>query len=298
MNAVMTLDQLRIFVAVAECEHVTRASKALNLTQSAVSATISTLEQRHGVHLFHRVGRGIELTDTGRAFIVEARAVLARAEEAQRMLDDAAGLEQGRLSLVASQTIAGYWLPPVVACFKARYPGIVIDLSIGNSAQAADWVRDGTAELGFVESPLDDPALARWQVGEDRLVLIGTSPPAAPDATALRSMPWLLREEGSGTRAALEAALRDRGVAMDELNVVLKLPSNEALLSAAASGAGVTVLSTLVAGPLIAAGVIVAASFDIPPRPFFGLRHKERYRSKAADALVQLIESSASLSIR
>ena len=85
---------------------------------------------------------------------------------------------------------------------------------------------------------------------------------------------------------------------MDELNVVLKLPSNEALLSAAASGAGVTVLSTLVAGPLIAAGVIVAASFDIPPRPFFGLRHKERYRSKAADALVQLIESSASLSIR
>ena len=286
----MTLEQLRIFVAVAEREHVTRAAKALNLTQSAVSATISTLEARHGVHLFHRVGRGIELTDTGRAFAVEARAVLARADEAQRMLDDAAGLDRGRLSLVASQTIAGYWLPPVLARFKARYPGIAIDLAIGNSMQTADRVRDGTAELGFIEGPLDDPALARWQVGEDRLALVGTDPPDNPDAATLRALPWLLREEGSGTRAALEAALRDRGVAIETLNVVLELPSNEALLAAAASGAGVTVLSTLVAGPMIAAGRITLASFAIPPRPFFGLRHKERYRSKAADALLDLIE--------
>lgn len=286
----MTLEQLRIFVAVAEREHVTRAAKALNLTQSAVSATISTLEERHGVHLFHRVGRGIELTDTGRAFATEARAVVARAEEAQRMLDDAAGLDRGRLSLVASQTIAGYWLPPVLTRFKARYPGITIDLAIGNSAQAADRVRDGNAELGFIEGPLDDPALARWQVGEDRLALVGTSPPDNPDPEALRALPWLLREEGSGTRAALKAALQDRGVAMETLDVVLELPSNEALLAGAASGAGVTVLSTLVAGPMIAAGRIAVASFDIPPRPFFALRHKERYRSKAADALLDLIE--------
>lgn len=286
----MTLDQLRIFAAVAEREHVTRAAKALNLTQSAVSATVSTLEERHGVRLFHRVGRRIELTETGRAFLVEARGVLARADEARRMLDDAAGLERGHMSLVASQTIAGYWLPPVLARFKVRYPGITIELAIGNSVQAADRVRDGDAELGFIEGPLDDPALARWQVGEDRLALIGTDPPDEPDAATLRALPWLLREEGSGTRTALVAALEDRGVTIDELNVVLTLPSNEALLSATASGVGVTALSTLVAGPLIASGTIRAAAFEIAPRPFFGLRHKERYRSKAADALLEVIE--------
>ena len=286
----MTLEQLRIFVAVAEREHVTRASKALNLTQSAVSATVSTLEDRHGVRLFHRVGRGIALTETGRAFLAEARGVLARAAEAQRMLDDAAGLRRGRLSLVASQTIASYWLPPVLARFATRYPGISLDLAVGNSRQAADRVRDGSADLGFVEAPLDDPALVRWRIGEDRLALIGINPPRDPDASVLRTLPWLLREEGSGTRAALGAALSDYGVDLDELAVVLTLPSNEALLSAVVGGAGVSVLSRLVADPLITAGTIRASDFPIAPRPFFGLRHKERYRSKAADALLDLMD--------
>src|SRR3546814_10898983 len=69
----MTLDQLRIFVAVAEREHVTQAARALNLTQSAVSAAIATLEDRHGAHLFDRVGRGIAPTEAGRAFLPAAR---------------------------------------------------------------------------------------------------------------------------------------------------------------------------------------------------------------------------------
>ncbi len=75
----MTLEQLRVFVAVAERQHVTRAAEALNLAQSAASAAIAALEARHGTKLFHRVGRGIALTEAGSLFLVEARAVLARA---------------------------------------------------------------------------------------------------------------------------------------------------------------------------------------------------------------------------
>jgi hypothetical protein len=71
----MTLEQLRIFVAVAERQHVTRAAEALNLAQSAASAAIAALESQHGTQLFHRVGRGIELTEAGRLFLEEARAV-------------------------------------------------------------------------------------------------------------------------------------------------------------------------------------------------------------------------------
>ncbi len=101
----MTLDQLRVFVAVAEREHVTKAAKALNLTQSATSAAIAALEERHDVRLFDRVGRRIELTEAGRLFLPEARAVLARAEDAGIALAELAGLKRGRLRIVASQTV-------------------------------------------------------------------------------------------------------------------------------------------------------------------------------------------------
>jgi DNA-binding transcriptional LysR family regulator len=73
----MTLEQLRVFVAVAERQHVTRAAQALNLAQSAASAAVAALEARHRTRLFHRVGRGIELTEAGRVFLAEARSVLA-----------------------------------------------------------------------------------------------------------------------------------------------------------------------------------------------------------------------------
>ena len=287
----MTLDQLRIFVGVAEREHMTRAAAALNITQSAVSAAIKTLEERHGVALFHRVGRRIELTEAGRLFLGEARAVLGRAASAERALAEYGGLERGSLALVASQTIAGYWLAPLLARFRRRYPGITVDMAIGNSDQAAERVREGRAELGFVEGMIDDPALARWTVGHDDLALVGAAPVAQPvNAKWLRAASWVLREEGSGTRSTFETALKARGMTLADLDVALTLPSNEAVRSAVAAGAGYTVISTLVAGPLLLSGTLHRLPFKLDPRPFYGLRHKERYRSKAGDALLEMID--------
>jgi DNA-binding transcriptional LysR family regulator len=91
----MTLEQLRIFVAVAERQHVSQAAQALNLVQSAVSHAIAALETRHDTKLFDRVGRRIELTDAGRMFLGEARAVLARAEAAELALSEIGGLKRG-----------------------------------------------------------------------------------------------------------------------------------------------------------------------------------------------------------
>nr|MDA8248863.1 LysR family transcriptional regulator [Rhodospirillales bacterium] len=128
----MTLEQLRVFVAVAERQHVTRAAEALHLAQSAVSAAVAALEARHGTKLFHRVGRGIELTEAGSLFLAEARAVLARAEAAELMLSELAGLRRGTLRVQASQTIASYWLPRHLVAFRRAHPGIDVRLSIGN----------------------------------------------------------------------------------------------------------------------------------------------------------------------
>src|SRR6202011_101107 len=209
----MTLEQLRVFVAVAERQHVTRAAAALNLAQSAASAAIAALEAQHGANLFHRVGRGIELTETGRLFLVEARAVLARAEAAELVLSELGGLKRGTLAVQASQTIAGYWLPRHLVTFRREHPGIDIRMAVGNSAQVASAVREGAADVGFIEGEIDEPLLAIEHVARDQLVIVvrAEHPWCGIDRfepAYLTDTEWVLREPGSGTRSVFEAALR------------------------------------------------------------------------------------------
>jgi len=295
----MTLDQLRIFVAVAERLHMTRAAEALHITQSAASAAVATLEARHGTRLFDRVGRGLALTAEGRAFLPQARAVLASAQDAAGLLDDLAGLKRGRIDLAASQTLAAYWLPPRLAAFSQRHSGLELELRPGNTAQVAEAVLEGHAELGFVEGALDvSPLLARTQVGADRLVIVARpdhplARAGSRDLEGLADHAWARRELGSGTRAELEHALRDLGLDPDALPCALVLPSNEALLAAVSAGGLVAAVSDLAARPLIARGGLQAVGPDLPPRPFHLLRHRERRLSRAAQALVASLQETA-----
>lgn len=282
----MTLDQLRIFVAVAEREHVTQAAAALNLTQSAVSAAIAALEARHALQLFDRVGRRIVLTEAGRLFLDEARAVLARASQAERLLGDLAGLRRGTLRLGASQTVANYWLPRLMQRFRAEHPGVDLTLAAGNTAEVVRLVHDARVDLGFVEGVIDDAVLSVRALPGDDLALVvapghdwARRPPAG--AADLKAGPWVLREPGSGTRAVLEDALARQGLTPGDLDVALELPSNEAVRTAVEAGAGAAILSTLVVQSSLASGRLLRVPFALPPRPFHVLRHKERHLSLA-----------------
>lgn len=291
----MTLDQLRIFVAVAERQHVTRAAGALNLAQSAASSAIAALEARHGTQLFHRVGRGIELTEAGRIFLVEARAVLARAASAELVLAELGGLKRGTLSVRASQTIGSYWLPRHLAAFRRAYPDIDIRMDIGNTADVAMAVRDGAAELGFVEGAVDDPALVGVTVAYDQMELV-----VGPDhewsqrerirPADLTRTDWVVREPGSGTRSAFEAALGTFGLAPGQLKVAITLPSNEAVRAAVEAGIGAAVISASVVAPSLEAGLLHRVWLNLPRRAFQVIRHRERYQSLAAEALLKLIQ--------
>ncbi len=290
----MTLEQLRIFIAVAESQHVTRAAETLRLTQSAVSAAIGALERRYGVALFDRVGRRIELNAEGRLFLNEARAVLARAAAAELALSELSGLKRGTLSVHASQTISSYWLPPRLVAFRRAYPLIEVKLAVGNTAQTAKAVLDGTAELGFVEGHVDDPALEQSVVGRDQLVVV-----AAPDHPWTRKKrltdadiaesEWVLREPGSGTRSEFEAALIGKGMSPDALKVVLELPNNEAVRAAVQAGCGATAISELVVEAPLRAGMLVAMEYELPARSYLVARHRERYQSKAAQEFLKIV---------
>ena len=214
----MTLEQLRVFVAVAERQHVTRAAEALNMAQSAASASIAALEGRHGAKLFHRVGRGIELTEAGSLFLIEAKAVLARTEAAELVLSELGGLKRGTLLVQASQTISSYWLPRHLVAFRRAHPGIDIRLEVGNTTQVAHAIHEGLAELGFVEGAVEDPALDIRTVARDQLVIVvGSEHPWAGgrvvEPADLVESDWVLREAGSGTRSVFEAALSGFGIA-------------------------------------------------------------------------------------
>ena len=290
----MTLEQLRIFVAVAEHEHMTRAAESLHLTQSATSAAIAALETRYATQLFHRVGRRIELTEIGRAFLIEARAVLARAAAATTVLTDMAGMTRGSLALAASQTVGNYFLPPVMAHYRQRFPGIDLSLRIGNTEQVADWVRDGEVDLGIVEGAVDHPALATQPVGDDELVLVvGQSHPWARQRTIAPAQfaetQWVLREVGSGTRAIAQSVLDPSGIAPDDIRIAMELPSNEAVCAAVVAGAGASIISRLVATALIGNGDLIALDAQLPTRRFVMLRHKERYATRAAREMSQMI---------
>lgn len=295
----MTLEQLAVFVAVAEEQHVTRAAAALGLTPSAVSASVRALEANHDVRLFDRVGRGIVLTREGGAFLAAARDTLARAGAAERLLAELAGLTRGSVAIEASQTIANYWLPPRLMRFRAALPGIAVTLGIGNTRSVADAVIAGTAELGFVEGEVADPHLAGRAVERDEIVAVVRAghPTLArggePAASRLAALTWVMREEGSGTRSEFELALADLGLSPDSLTVALTLPSNEAVLSAVRAGDAAAALSRAVVAPLLAAGDLVALDAVRRPRAFTILRHRERRLSRAAARLAALCEDAA-----
>jgi DNA-binding transcriptional LysR family regulator len=288
----MTLDQLRIFVAVADRGHVTRAANALGITQSAASAAIATLETRYRCRLFNRVGRGIELTETGRRFLNEARSVLDRVSAARAVLEDLAGSPTGAISIAASHTVASYWLPRRLAAFHAAHPGVQLEVVIRNTREVENAVVDGDAHLGLVEGPTQNRALLRQQVDTDRpLLVVAAKYPPLPRTPSgqldLRAIPWVVREEGSGTRHVLEELAAVEGLTLRDLSIFLVLPGNEAIREAVEAGAGATIISEHVVASALAIGSLRAHPIDLPIRNFVVLQHRERQLSVAQQALVK-----------
>lgn len=288
----MTLTQLKIFIAVAERGHVTRASEHLGITQSAVSAAVSALENQYQVKLFNRVGRAIKLSEAGELFLSEAQAVVDRAEAAQRMLRELGGITIGHLEIAASQTIANYWLPRRLAMFQALYPGVVLNVSISNTREVETAVVNGAADIGFVEGSTRAPQLILDEVDYDQLVLVGATSHWASQNEApidIAMLPWIVRESGSGTREVLERIAGNAGLKWQDLNIILELPSNEAVREAVDAGAGVTLISRYVVAGSIKSGTLRQLELDIPPRTYHMVRHHKRIPSAARRTFVDMV---------
>lgn len=296
----ITLNQLRIFVKVAELQHVTRAAEELNLTQPAVTAQMRALERAFGVDLIEPVGRRIRLTDAGRIFYDGARQVLLHVEVLEHAMDDVAHLRSGHLAVGATLSIGEYLLPQLLASLKQQYPRVQTSALIANTATIEERLLDYSLDLGLVEWEITSEELEVIPWIRDELVVIvppnhpwlasGESEPASITVDQLVQEPFVAREVGSGTRALTE---RQLGPAAAKLNIVLELNNTNAIKQAVQAGIGVAIMSSaLVAGEVQRGQLCQLRITGLDLGRYFSLVYRKgRSISPPAQAFIRLIQN-------
>jgi DNA-binding transcriptional LysR family regulator len=296
----MDLRQLEIFVKVAELKSFSKAAEAMFLTQPTVSEHIRTLEQELGVRLLDRLGRGAEPTAAGRLLLSHATRMLQLQREALQAMASFQGRLAGDL-LVAASTIPGeYVLPPLIGRFKEKFPDIAITLLIGDSRAVVEWVAEGRAEVGVVGARLPHRGIDYRELMPDELVLVvpvghpwhGKTEVGLED---LRAEPLLLRERGSGTRAALESALAQTGLDLAAFRIVGEMGSTQAIKQAVKAGVGVSVISRRAVEEECRSGLVWCLKVrDLKvTRAFHIATHRDRSRSPLAEAFRTFIVSES-----
>ncbi|WP_445399869.1 LysR family transcriptional regulator [Streptomyces sp. LE64] len=257
-HRVPDLGALELLLGVARLGSLGRAARELGITQPAASGRIRAMERLLGVTLVDRSPRGSRLTEAGALVTDWARRVVEAAEAFDAGTQALRGRRDSRLRVAASMTIAEYLLPGWLIALRTQRPDTAVSLLAGNSTAVAERLLSGTADLGFVEGVGVPPGLDTAVIAHDRLVVV--VPPAHPwarrrrpvSAAELAGTPLILREEGSGTRQVLVAALGELA------RPLIELSSTTAVKAAAVGGAGPAVLSELAVGEELAARRLVA----------------------------------------
>ena len=303
----MTLEQLRIFLAVADRLHFTRAAEELYITQPAVSAAIHSLEEEYGVKLFHRVGRRIEIADAGKLLQLEAQKIMEQVALTERGLRELNNLQQGELRVGSSLTIGNYWLPDRISQFKQQYPGISVRCTLANAEEICAGTATGLFDLGLVTGEVKlalRQTLEQEVVGSDRLqIVVGETHPwferVKIPVEALAETAWVMRESGSGAQQLLEQALQSWGIAPETLKVVLVLSSSEMVKAVVESGVGAAAIPALMVkkelklATLRSIQVIDTRTASPQPleivQPVLKLKHRERFQTRVAIAFEKML---------
>lgn len=245
----ITLRQLEIFIAVAETAQVTKASKKLFVTQSAVSMALAELENQLGGSLFDRHGRSLLLNARGRFLLPLSKDITSQVSNIETIMSERNDRLDGSIEIVGSTTLGNYIMPYLIGAFKKVHPNVHVNLLVFNTRYAEKLILEKEVEVGFVEGSLTGRDEISWRPWfEDELVVLcGPTDPLAHnevfDITKdLKGKKWIMRESGSGTAATV----RERfGKYMDDVNVVMEMGHPEAVKRAVESGAGITCLSSL-----------------------------------------------------
>jgi DNA-binding transcriptional LysR family regulator len=287
----LNLNQLKIFHVAAGLQSFTRTAEVLFLTQPGISKHIKDLEDYYGVRLFDRLGKKVVLTKPGEILYTKTKIIFDMIDQLKIEIGELQGLNCGALSIGASITIGVYILPQILGNFKSRYPHIDISLDIVLNQKVIDKILDNSIDIGFLGAPVDDTRIDTGIFLKDELVLIV---PAGHEWSGLdeikphelMTQPFIISQEGSGTRHIIEERLGQAGVILKKS---MEFGHTEAVKKAVESGLGVSILSKTVVKREEQLGVIKAlhlVGIDLQRNFYFAYRN-DKYMTNIARAFLQ-----------
>lgn len=240
----LTLRQLQVFEKVASHLNYSRAAEELYLSQPAVSMQIKQLEGNIGLPLFEQMGKRIFLTEAGRELFQYSRNITQQLAEMKSVFDEMKGLGRGKLTLSVVNT-ANYFTPQLLASFCRLHPNISVNLQVANRDAVLKQLADNSTDLAIMGQPPDGLDISAESFMDNPLVVIAA--PGHPLAKRKRvkfiqlaQETFLSREQGSGTRSAMERIFAEHHI---QPHISMEMEANEAIKQAVQAGMGLGILS-------------------------------------------------------
>ncbi len=281
----MDIRRLQAFAKVHELRSFSRAGEELALSQPTISAHIQALEEELGTPLFDRLGRTTLPTRAGDVLMRYCATIFTQLDHARAEILAIGERVAGELVIGGSTIPSQYIIPRLASRFVARHPEARVSIRGGDSMTVAAMVAEGEVDVGIIGAVASQADLTCSSLLDDALMLV--APVHAPvrnrEGDAFRawllSLPWIMRESGSGTRRTLEAALAGAGIEARSIRPVARVDSTLAALECVAAGLGVSAVSSLAAAPYLERGTVrrlAAPELDMR-RQFFVVRHGRRH---------------------
>jgi len=297
----LSIKQLRILDAIARTGSCTQAARELFTSQPSVSMQLKQLEEQVGMPLFHRAGRRLVPTEAGRILIARAREALQALAKAEQELAALQGLARGQLHLTIAST-ANYFAPKLIAAFLQRHPGIELKLAVANRAGLLRALMENETDLAIMGKAPAGAPLVEEPFLDNPLVVIAPSnhPLAGRKRIPLEEVmqePFIVREIGSGTRAAVERFLAQHGIARSER---IEMHSSEAIKQAVEAGLGLGVVSAHTLEMELALGRLVVLDVEGFPilRKWQLVWRRDRPPSPAVRAFIDFVLDQAPRLVR
>ena len=282
----MTLRNMEVFMAVVQSLNMSKAATKLHIAQPTISQTIREIEQEYSTLLFDRIGKKLYLTEEGKALAAHVQTILDKVRIMNDSMTDI--IKHPIISVGATISIGQSLLAPSIQQFEKDHPDSIIHATVDNTAEIENLLLKGKLDIALVEGTVKNKELVSTPLCSDRLVLVCTPGHtlAGYKTICLKNMlpyPFLVREEGSGTRELFQKALDDKNV---QIHIKWTAHSFDSILSGVLAKQGISVMSHLVVKRYLQTGELIEKDItDVQlTRDFSLVYHKTRVLTPAMKA--------------